>query len=179
MTRSQFAWTVLADEKWVENAGRLLGIQFEYTPSEALWLGLVRVLNQDVGVTLVHAVELADEALSCDPAVAFAMVGRKESDNAAVTVELARYHSSYGAALSAATTLGGARRRGKPRFTPKTDKWSKSQRAAALARAARYGVDIDLLREGLKLSPKERLDLLAENAAFISKLRGPSPRANR
>lgn len=163
MTRSQFAMAVLADEKWVENASRLMDKRFRYTPAEARWLGLVRVLNQEVGVTLFRAAELADEALRHAPDEGSVIVGRA-GGSAAVSIDLARYHSTYAAALSAALDLGGARRRGRPRAT-------LPQKTRTLDRAAQYGVDIDLLREGLRLSSRERLQQLDDNAAFINAIR--------
>lgn len=173
MTRSQFAMAVLADEKWVENASRLMDKRFRYTAAEARWLGLVRVLNQEVGVTLFRAAELADEALRHAPDEGTVIVART-GGSAAVSIDLARFHSTYAAALSAALNLGGARRRGRRRPTVR-------QNARTLDRAAQYGVDIDLLREGLRLSPRERLQQLDDNAAFIKAIRPvrESPRAPR
>lgn len=173
MTRSQFAMAVLADEKWVENAGRLMDKQFRYTAAEARWLGLVRVLNQEVGLTLFRAAELADEALRHAPDEESVIVGRA-GGSAAVSIDLARFHSTYAAALSAALDLGGARRRGRPRA-------NRRQKAGTLESAAQYGVDIDLLREGLRLSPRERLQQLDDNAAFVKAIRPvrKSPRASR
>jgi len=164
---------VLADEKWVENASRLLDKQFRYTAAEARWLGLVRVLNQEVGVTLLRAAELADEALRHSPDEGSVIVGRA-GGSAAVSIDLARFHSTYAAALSAALDLGGARRRGRRRAT-------LPQKTRALDRAAQYGVDVDLLREGLRLSPRERLQQLDDNAAFIKAIRPvrETPRASR
>ena len=163
MTRSQFAMAVLADEKWVENAGRLMNKKFRYTAAEARWLGLVRVLNQEVGLTLFRAGELADEALRHAPDQKSVIVGGA-GGSAAVLIELARFHSAYAAALSAALDLGGARRRGRPRA-------AGPQKTRMLDRAAEYGVDIDLLREGLRLSPRERLQQLDDNAAFLGAIR--------
>jgi hypothetical protein len=163
MTRSQFAMAVLADEKWVENAGRLMDRRFRYTAEEARWLGLVRVLNQEVGVTLSRAAELADEALRHAPDEGSVIVGRA-GGSAGVSIDLARFHSTYAAALSAALDMGGARRRGRPRAI-------LPQKARALDRAAQYGVDLDLLREGLRLSPRERLQRLDDNAAFVNAIR--------
>lgn len=164
MTRSQFARAVLAEEKWVENAARLLGRQLEYTAVEARWLGLVRLLGQEVGVTLSRAAELADEALRHAPDTEFVALGREEGHSAGVFIDLARFHSTYAASLSSAMEFGGARRRGRPR-----PRFKRTDRA--LARSARYGVDIDLLREGLRVSPRERLERLDENAAFVKALR--------
>ena len=163
MTRSQFAMAVLADEKWVENACRLLARHLRYTAAEARWLGLVRVLNQEVGLTLSRAAELADESLRHAPDEVGVVVGRAVG-SAAVSIDLARFHSAYAAALSAALDMGGARRRGRPRVNLR-------QKSRTLDRAAQYGVDIDLLREGLRLSPSERLQQLDENAAFINAIR--------
>ena len=163
MTRSQFALAVLADEKWVENATRLLNKRLRYSAEEARWLGLVRVLNREVGLTLVRAAQLADEALRHPMTEVSVVVGRGEDESAGVSIDLARFHSTHAAALSAALDMGGARRRGRRSTMP--------AKKGALDRAARYGVDTDLLRAGLHLSPRKRLEQLDENAAFIKAIR--------
>jgi hypothetical protein len=163
MTRSQFAMGVGADEKWVENAGRLLGKRLRYTTEEAVWLGLVRLLNQEVGLTLFRAARLADEALEHRPSERWVVLGQDESGRAGVSIDIARFYSSHLAALSAALDMGGPRRRGR--------RSGARRKKGAVERAARYGVDIDLLREGLQLSPRERLERLDENAAFINAIR--------
>jgi hypothetical protein len=177
MMRSQFALAVLADEKWVENTARLLHKRLRYTAEEARWLGLVRVLNQEVGLTLFRAAALTDEALRHPTDEASVVVGRPENGSAGVLIDLARFYSTYAAALSAALDLGGARRRGRRSSVQKKN-------SGALERAERYGVDTGLLREGLRLSPRERLQKLDENAAFINAIRpvrksSPASRATR
>lgn len=171
MMRSQFAMAVRADEKWVENAARLLNKRFKYSASEARWLGLVRVLNREIGLTLSHAAEVADEALRHAPDEGRVLVGGTESGTAALSIDMPRFYSAYAAALSAALDLGGGRRRGRPRG-------AKKRKSPALARAAEYGVDIGLLREGLHLSPGKRLQQLDDNAAFIRAI-GPAGKASR
>ena len=163
MTRSQFALAVLADEKWVENASRILQKKLRYTAEEALWLGLVRVLSQEVGVTLAHAAQLANEALQHSTNEASVVVGRGENGSVGIWIDLARCYSTHAAALSAALDMGGARRRGRRRTNPAP--------RGRLERAERYGVDIGLLRAGIHLSPRIRLEQLDENAAFISAMR--------
>lgn len=163
MTRSQFALAVLADEKWVENAARLLNRRLRYNAGEARWLGLVRLLNQEVGLTLSRADQLADEALKHPMSEASVIVGRGENGSAGIWIDLARFYSTYAAALSAALDMGGARRRGRRRTNPAPK--------GRLERAERYGVDIGLLRAGIHLSPRIRLEQLDENAAFISAIR--------
>lgn len=167
MTRSQFALAVLADEKWVENAGRILGRKLRYTAAEARWIGLVRVLNQEVGVTLSRAARLADAALRHAPGEGIVILGQTEGGSAGVSVDMSRFHSTHAAALSVAMDMGGGRRRGRPRAETRG-------KAGALESAARYGVDVDLLREGLRLSVSERLEQLDENAAFINAIRPAS-----
>jgi len=163
MTRSQFALAVLADEKWVENAGRLLERRLRYSVEEARWLGLVHVLNQEVGLTLARSAALADETLKHPMTGGSVVVGRTENGSAGVSIDLGRFYSTHAAAFSAALYMGGSRRRGRRSTTP--------ARKGFLKRAERYGVDIDLLRAGLHLSPRKRLEQLDENAAFISALR--------
>jgi len=181
MTRSQFARSVFAGEKWVENSARLLNRRLRYTAAEARWLGLVRVLNQEVGLTLGRAAGLADEALRHRANQTDVLLGGQGDASAAVTIDLARYHSAYIAAMSAALILGGARRRGRraghsgpPRRTRKQVgrvRPSPKRAVDALTRAASYGVDVSLLREGLRTSPAERLKQLDENAGFIREMR--------
>ncbi len=166
MTRTQFAFAVAADEKWVENSARLLGRRLKYTPVEAMWLGLVWVFNQDVGLPLARSNELALEALGYDPHTRVAVLGGREGSVAGISVDVARYHSTYAASLSAAIEIGGAKRRGRPRPVA-----TKRGKRAALECAARYGVDIDLLLAGLRLPVAERLRVADENAAFVMALR--------
>lgn len=163
MTRSQFALTVGASDKWVENAGRLLGRRFKLSLPESVWLGLVRTLNQDLGIPLTRAAALAAEAIdsgSGGPVV----VGRSDENTVGISIDMPRYLSSHATAVSAALTLGGPRRRGRQtvRSEGKTD---------AIEKARRYGVDIDLLREGLKLSRAQRLEQLDANAQFVRSIR--------
>src|SRR5699024_5469630 len=67
LTRSQFAAAIQADEKWVENTARALGLELTYTPSEARRMGLVRLLTRDFGISAASAAELADQALRHPP----------------------------------------------------------------------------------------------------------------
>ncbi len=165
MTRSQFAMAVGADDKWVENTARLLRRRLKYTPLESVWLGLVRVFNQDVGLTLARSDELAREALGSQPRASTLVLGTTVSSVAGVSVEMARFYSSHAASLSAALEFGGEKRRGRPRpLRPRRGK------QAALDHAARYGVDIGLLREGLKIPVAERLRIADENAAFVAEM---------
>ncbi len=178
MTRNQFASAVRGEEKWVENTARLLGRRLRYTADEARWMGMVRVLSHELGISLSRAAELADEALRYDPAECKALLGRQGDGSAMVAMDLARYHSTLGAAMSAALMHGGARRRGRHRLDYASrarqhgDVTSTRARAVeTLTKAAEYGVDIGLLREGLHLSPATRLKQLDENALFTSEMR--------
>lgn len=166
MTRSQFAMAVGADDKWVENTARLLRKRLKYTPMESVWLGLVRVFNQDVGLTLARSDDLAREALGCEQQASSMLLGQTETGVAGISVDLARYRSAHAASLSAALELGGEKRRGRPRpLQPGRGK------QGVLDRAARYGVDIDLLREGLKIPIAERLKIADQNAAFVAEMK--------
>ncbi|HUQ20095.1 MAG TPA: hypothetical protein VM099_10830 [Gemmatimonadaceae bacterium] len=165
MTRAQFAMAIRADEKWVENSARLLGKRLRYTADEARSVALIRVLSQEVGITLFRAAQLADEILKQSAVMkkTALVVGGAQTSSAAVSIDMARFYSTYAAALSAALDIGGPRRRGRRSGT--------RGRKGAVERAVRYGVDMDLLREGLRLSPLERLERLDENAAFLNAIR--------
>lgn len=168
MTRAQFAAAVRADEKWVENAARLLSRRFRYTREEAVWLGLVRVLTHDLGLPLNRSVSVADEALGLGARVGTVTMDQGDSGVAGVSIDMGRYMSVAAISYSTAMTHGGERRRGRPRA-------ARRGKAAALRRAADYGVDLDLLRAGLRMSPGERLEQLDENARFVADLE-PVPR---
>ena len=156
---------VKADEKWIENTARLLNTRLRNTVEESVWLGLVRMLNHELELPLARAAAIADEALGLIDEAGEVTVGRSVESSAAASLDMPRFRSSHLASLSAALTLGGSKRRGR-----RPAKQS-GRKAAVLERAAQYGVDIDLLREGLKLSVAERLERASENAAFVSDIR--------
>lgn len=164
MTRAQFATAVIADEKWVENAQRLLGRRPRYTPDEARWFALVRLFNQDIGVTLTRAASLAHEALTHPAEARTIVLGKTKIGDAGISIDRALFESSFAASLSAALEMGGPKRRGRI---------SRQARAgnSAIDRASEYGVDIGLLEAGLKLSVRERLEAADKNAEFINALR--------
>jgi hypothetical protein len=165
LSRSQFASAVQADEKWVENTARTLGLRLKYTPSEARRLGLVRLLTRDLGIPVARAAELTDDALRQPLETnALSLAGSPESA-ARVVVDLARFHSTFAAALSAAVHHGGPRRRG--RQTPRR----RTRGREAVAAAETHGVDVSLLREALEQSPADRLARLDANSEFLHTLR--------
>jgi hypothetical protein len=163
MTLHQFAAAVGADPKWVLNTTRLLGRRLRRTPAEARWLRLVRLLHQDVGLSLAAANRAATQAFTATGPNIIAAASLDGS--AAVVVDRARFESSFVAALGAALTLAGPRRRGRRR-KPGRD---------ALTAARAYGVDLGLLRASLALSPAERLERLDENATFLDAVRPVAP----
>ncbi|MDF2772995.1 MAG: hypothetical protein K0S86_2490 [Geminicoccaceae bacterium] len=168
LSRSQFAAVVGTDEKWVENAARALGRRLEYTPAEARWMGMIRLLARDLGIPVARAGELADDALRQPPETRALTLATSQDGAAALVVDLARYHSTFAAALSAAMNHGGPRRRGRrPPSRP-------ARVRESVARAQTYGVDVSLLREALARSPAERLARLDANAAFLNALRPAS-----
>jgi len=154
--------TVNADEKWIDNALRLLGLSLRHEVVDSLWLGLVRIFNHDLGFSLARSAELATEALGHKPSTGEIKLGKQGAGEASVVLDLARYHSRHNAALSAALIFGGPRRRGRRSNKSKRD---------ALSSAVDYGVDLDALRHGLHESPAARLQRLEENAHFIAELR--------
>jgi hypothetical protein len=164
MTRSQFAIAVMADEKWVENAPRLLGRRLAYTENEARWYALVRLFNQDIGVTLSRAALLADEALTYPAEARTIILGKTTVADAGISIDRALFESSFGASLSVALDMGGPKRRGRMSR-------QSNGRNAVIRRALQYGVDIGLLQAGLKLSVRERLKAADENAEFVTALR--------
>jgi len=171
LTRAQFAAVVRADEKWVENTSRALGRRLAYTTDEARWMGVVRLLARDFGIRVNRAADLAEEALRHPRESRVVSLTAVDDGAATLVIDLARYHSTFAAALSAAINHGGARRRGRPPST-------RRRRRDPVSAAESFGVDLSLLREAIERSPAERLARLDANASFLSALR-PVPRRVR
>ena len=165
LSRSQFAAALRADEKWVENTARTLGLRLTYTPSEALRMGLVRLLARDYGIPAARGAELADEALRHPPDTRALSLAAAPDSEVALVIDLARYHSTFAAALSGALHHGGPRRRGRQ----SSRKRGRGRDAVAAAEA--YGVDVSLLREALERPPADRLARLDANSAFLRAIR--------
>jgi hypothetical protein len=162
MTASQFALAIRADPKWVQNAARILGKRFRYGKAEARWLGLVRQLQRQFGIPLHMAGDMASAALAAPATERAVSVGKSEDGSARVVIDVARYHSSFAASLSAALTLGTPRRRGRRMHRPHHD-------PVLAARA--HGVDIGLIEASLARTPSERVARLDDDAAFLAALR--------
>lgn len=176
MTREQFAISVNADEKWVENAARLLRRVLKYSRSESRWMGFVRLFAHDLGLPLKTSAELANEAIRHPEFTRELRLRMGSSGAVAIVVDLARFHSAYNATLSAALTLAGPRKRGRPAGGVNSSRSIVRERSAdnawaMLARAKAYGVDVAALRNGLTETPAQRLQRLEDNAKFIAEMR--------
>jgi hypothetical protein len=165
LTQAQFAVTVRADEKWVENTARLLGIRLRYSVAEARWFGLVRLLSAEVHLPVREAARISDQTLRAGATTAVVEVAASPDGSAALTVDLARYHATFAAALATALHHHAPKVRGRPTHS------RRGARADVLAAATAYGVDLSLLRAGLRRTPAERLRRLDENVAFVRALR--------
>lgn len=172
LTRAQFAQAARADEKWVENTARTTRRPLSYTPAEARWFGIVRVLTRDFAMSVLRAAELADLALQ-QSEDAEVVLTESTDGTAALTIDLAREHSSFAAALSVALQRGGPRRRGRRKAT------QRATARTAIAEAERHGVDVTLLKSALERSPAERLARLDANSEFIRAVRSATPKRGR
>jgi hypothetical protein len=148
MTARQTAVAAGADLKWLTNSAALLRRPLRYNAEAARWWGLVRLLVDQLGLTLKAAADTATAALAS---------GTDRGGTARIEIDLARYESSFLANLSRALTYETPRRRGRVR--------EKSR--DAVADAGRYGVDIGLLQTALARTPAERLALLDANVEFV------------
>jgi hypothetical protein len=174
LTRSQFAEVVRADEKWVENTARVLGRQLAYTPQEARYFGIIRLLAKQFGIPVARSAQLAAAAMQQPPDTRAVVLDGSDDGSAALVLDLSRYHSGLAAALATALHRGGPRRSGRP-----VTVHEQGSKYDPIGAAERYGVDISLLRQSLRQSPAERLARLDTNAAFLRSLRPTNPRARR
>ncbi|HEY9449052.1 MAG TPA: hypothetical protein VIQ60_04830 [Gemmatimonadaceae bacterium] len=85
---------------------------------------------------------------------------------AAIVLGVARYHSSFAASLSVALTLSTPRRQGR----------MSRVLGHPVERAKKFGVDLDLVRASLALTPEERLRRLDANAEFLAALSAENQR---
>ncbi len=173
LTRSQFASVARADEKWVENAAAALGRRLRYTPDEARWMGIVRLLAHEFAIPVARAAELADVAVRAPSETRSFTLAVSADGVISAVIDLARYHSTFVAALSAALHHGGPRRRGRPPARRTT------RASNAVARAKAHGVDISLLRSALEQPPAVRLARLDASSSFLEALRPRSSAAPR
>ena len=155
MTPRQTAIAASSDLKWLTNSAALLGRQLRYTAEAARWWGLVRLLVDELGLTLKSAADAATAALASGKAASAPATGSRGAVR--IEVDRLRYESIFLANLSRALNLETPRRRGRVRETT----------GGAIAAARRYGVDIGLLRTALERTPAERLALLDRNVEFL------------
>jgi hypothetical protein len=158
MTLSQFAVACGATPKWVQNAASKLGWSVQYTAAAARHAGLVKQLQDDVGVPLEDADRLAADALS-RPVSERATDGPRRT--ARVVVDVPRYLSDFTVRLARAMSHHEPRRRGRPVPTG----------VGAIAAARRYGWDIGLLEWSLRRTAAERVRRLDQNLEFVESLR--------
>lgn len=156
MTARQTAVAAGADLKWLTNSAALLRRRLRYDAEAARWWGLVRLLVDELGLTLRAAADAATTALATGRSAA--VTGPPEDAGAArIDVDLPRYESIFLANLSRALNHETPRRRGRVRESSRD----------AIAAARRYGIDIGLLQTARARTPAERLALLDRNVEFV------------
>jgi hypothetical protein len=160
MTPRQTAVAAAADLKWLTNSASLLGRRLRYTVEAARWWGLVRLLVDDLGLTLKAAADAATAALETGKAASTPATDSRGAVR--IEVDRPRYESIFTANLSRALNQETPRRRGRVR----------KNTGDPIAAARRYGVDIGLLRTALERTPAERLALLERNVEFLRAARG-------
>ena len=160
MTARQTAVAAAADLKWLTNSASLLRRPLRYSAAAARWWGLVRLLVDELGLTLKAAADAATTALS--PRTSRGAAERTDNAGAArIEIDLPRYESIFLANLSRALNQETPRRRGRV---------SKIE-PDAIDAARRYGIDTGLLEAGLERTPAERLALLETNVEFVREAR--------
>jgi hypothetical protein len=156
MTLAQFATAVGATPRWVQNARALLKLRGRYTENSARLLGLARTLCDSTGLPLRRACALARKALAEWPATG-QWVHVNDDGSVAINIDTARYLASFAVRLSLARSARSERTRGSRKGRPRHP----------IAAARKYGVDLTLLYENLKLTPTERLCQMDEMSEFL------------
>src|SRR3954471_394641 len=102
MTARQTAIAAAADLKWLTNSARLLRRALRHTPEHAKWWGLVRLLVDELGLSLKAAAEAASNALRSPGSSSHIRASADPSGSAALVIDLPRYESIFLANLSRA-----------------------------------------------------------------------------
>jgi hypothetical protein len=115
MTYAQMAIATRSNRTWLNNSRRILARRMHRTPNGARWWGLVRMLNQELGLPLKSAARVADLVLVSPSAPARVRLAASSDGAVALRIDLERFHSTANAAVAAAFAFGRARGRGRPR----------------------------------------------------------------
>lgn len=161
MNAHQLAIAAATDRKWLINSAAILRRRLRYTPAEARWWGLVRLLTAAFGLPLTTAAAAATVSLA-PRSTRFVTVGTDPTNSAALRIDLDRYDSIFLANLSRALEQETPKRRGRPSRTVKGSN--------ALDSARQYGVDLGLVRSALDRTPAERLEMLEANSRFVREM---------
>src|SRR5689334_17061375 len=102
MTARQTAVAASANLKWMTNSAALLGRRLRYTPQEAKWWGLVRLLTENLGVSLKAAAKTATGVLRGNSSERQITAESDPSGSTSLVVDLPRYESIFLANLSRA-----------------------------------------------------------------------------
>jgi len=164
MTLGEFATIVGATPRWVQNARAILSVRTRYAIEDAKRLGLTRVLAEATGMPLTRAYRAAADALGAWPG-AHEWSEENGDGSVRVVVDVERYLSGFAARLSRSRNYYAERQRGRPAVRVRD----------AVEAARKYGVDITLLQENLKLTPGELLRRNDENVRFLKGLRFVAP----
>ena len=156
MTARQTAVAAAADLKWLTNSASLLRRRLRYSADAARWWGLVRLLVDELGLTLKAAADAATATLGISRAGA-ARARATLTGAVRIEIDLPRYESIFLANLSRALNQETPRRRGRVGDIERD----------AIAAARRYGIDTGLLQTALERTPAERLALLETNVEFV------------
>jgi hypothetical protein len=160
MTLGQFATAVGASPRWVLNALTRLDLPRRYSEPLARRLALARFVSGTVGAPLPHSMRLAERALrEADVHGPWRMEG---PGGVALSVDLPRFFTTYGANLALALNAYGERPRGR----------RPSRRGSAIERAREYGTDLTLFDSALRRTPEDRIRKVAEDMEFLSTVRG-------
>ena len=159
LSKRQFACAAGASEKWVDNAGRLLGRRFDRTKGEARWLGLVFEMVRCSGMRISRAAALATKALQANSGA----IPLSRDAGLRLMVDLDRYHTRCSIRLSAAMLDGKYRRGPSPWYL----RHRARSRPAILSHATAVGLDTGLLRGLALASPAIRARALGEDVRAV------------
>jgi hypothetical protein len=160
LSSSELAYLVDVDPKWIHNAALRLKRPIRHSVKEAIRLTLARQLHEGIGITLPHAMELANEAIHANIDQPFVVMS--PDGTAWLSIDTGRFLLRFNARLAWMRTHTPLPERGRKPMQRHED---------AIAAARAYGIDISLLEANLRRTRGERLTELNDNMEFLHHVR--------
>lgn len=166
MTLTAFARLLDTPPKWVLNTMSALCLKPRYTLGLAQRLAITRAVHEGAGMSLLAAYAIARQALNTwKHATECVTLPVSATGDVSLTLDVYRLLSTVNVRLADLRESFAPMVRGRPR----------TKRVNALDAATAWGLDVSLLRDSLRRTPRERLRQLDAMREFARNVRRTAP----